>query len=75
MGRFNRQKCCSTIRATFTDVAGNTYTLMGKHAFEWSIVTERLGTVKITVFPNSKPAKKDFKNLKKQLCPKEKFSK
>lgn len=37
MKRFNKQNCTSSVRAQITDKWGRTITLMGTHAFDWTI--------------------------------------
>lgn len=64
MKKYNRNNCQSVVRATIVDQFGRVITLMGKHAFEWSIVVESCGKVTITTYPNSKEAKKVFKSIK-----------
>lgn len=40
MKRFNKQNCTSSVRAQITDKWGRTITLMGTHAFDWTIYVE-----------------------------------
>lgn len=47
-----------------TDKLGRTVTLVGKHAFEWSIVLESDGKIIITTFKNRKSAVEDLKKYK-----------
>lgn len=58
---YTRENCNSQVRAAIKDQYGRTITLVGKHAFEWSIVIDNGVTVKITTFPNSAKAKKEWK--------------
>lgn len=58
---FHKEKCCSKVRATIEDIHGNKISLMGQHAFEWSIVKEADGRIIVTSFPNRKQAVKEFK--------------
>lgn len=62
---YTRENCNSQVRAAIKDQYGRTITLVGKHAFEWSIVIDNGVTVKITTFPNSSDARKEFKKLSK----------
>ena len=62
---YNRENCNSQVRATIKDQYGRTITLVGRHAFEWSIVVDNGVTVKVTTFSNSNAAKKEFKKLSK----------
>lgn len=63
---FHKEKCCSKVRAILEDKLGRKVTLMGTHAFEWSIIMESDGRVVITSFSNSKEAKKEFKEITKK---------
>lgn len=58
---YNRKNCNSQVRATIKDKYGRTVTLVGKHAFEWSIIVDNGVTVKITTFSNSAKARKEWK--------------
>lgn len=62
---YTRENCNSQVRATIKDQYGRTITLVGRHAFEWSIVVDNGVTVKVTTFSNSNAAKKEFKKLSK----------
>jgi hypothetical protein len=66
MKRYNRDNCQSVVRATIQDQYGRIITLMGKHAFEWSIVIESCGKVIVTSYNNSKAAKKVFNQIKRR---------
>lgn len=60
---YTRENCNSQVRAAIKDQYGRTITLVGKHAFEWSIVVDNGITVKITTFSNSNNARKEFKKF------------
>ena len=62
---YTRENCNSQVRATIKDQYGRTITLVGRHAFEWSIVVDNGVTVKVTTFSNSVKAKKEFKKYQK----------
>ena len=62
---YTKENCSSQVRATIKDQYGRTITLVGRHAFEWSIVVDNGVTVKVTTFSNSAKAKKEFKKLSK----------
>lgn len=47
---------CDSIRAIVTDALGRKVILVGKHAFEWSIILEKEGRLVITTFPNREQA-------------------
>ena len=70
MKRFNKQNCTSSVRAQITDKWGRTITLMGTHAFDWTIyVEESTGNMTITTcqkFPKGEQARKRFQELKKK---------
>lgn len=59
--KYTRENCSSQVRATIKDQFGRTVTLVGRHAFEWSIVVDNGITVKVTTFSNSSKAKKEWK--------------
>lgn len=63
---FHRENCDSRVRATITDKWGRTISLLGTHAFEWSIVIESYGKVVIQSYPNGGMARKEFNNYKKK---------
>lgn len=63
---YNRDHCCSKVRATITDTLGRTITLMGKHAFEWQIVMECNGKVIIQQFHDGATARKEFNRYTKK---------
>lgn len=49
MRRFNKQNCTFSVRAQITDKWGRTITLMGTHAFDWTIyVEESTGQILLT---------------------------
>lgn len=59
---YHREKCVASVRAIVKN-GNNTITLMGQHAFEWSIVTTKSGNTIITTFPNGKSARKEWNKL------------
>lgn len=64
---YNRCNCESRVRATITDRYGRTISLMGKHAFEWSILIEGItGNVVVERFDRGITARKRFNQLKKK---------
>lgn len=62
--KFHREKCEARVRMQITDKLGRTVTLVGKHAFEWSIILESDGRVIITTFKDRKSAVEDLKKYK-----------
>lgn len=61
--KFHKENCNSTVRASIK--SGNTtITLVGKHAFEWSIIREEDGKVIITTFPKREKAIDEFNRYK-----------
>ena len=64
--QYHRENCESKIRATITDKWGRTISLLGTHAFEWSIAIESCGKITIQPFTNGKDARKEFNNYKKK---------
>lgn len=63
---FHKENCESRVRATITDKWGRTISLLGTHAFEWSIVIEANGKMTIQSYPNGDIARKEFNNYKKK---------
>lgn len=62
MRKFNRLHCDSTVRARFIDTWGRVITLVGTHAFEYTI---HIRTVTET-FENGTLARKRFNELKRK---------
>lgn len=58
--QYHKSNCDSIVRATVTDALGRKVILVGKHAFEWSIILEKEGRLVITTFPNRKQAVDTF---------------
>lgn len=63
---FHRENYESKVRATITDKWGRTISLLGTHAFEWSIVIESCGKITIQSYPDGDIARKEFNNYKKK---------
>lgn len=61
--KFHKQNCNSTVRATIK-CNNTTISLVGTHAFEWSIIKEMSGKVIITTFPKRENAINEFKKYK-----------
>lgn len=61
--KFHKQNCNSTVRATIK-CNNTTISLVGTHAFEWSIIKETDGKVIITTFPKREGAVNEFKKYK-----------
>lgn len=62
--KFHREKCEARVRMQITDQLGRKITLVGKHAFEWSIILESDGKIIITTFKDRKSAVEDLKKYK-----------
>lgn len=60
--QYHKSNCDNTVRAIVTDALGRKVILVGKHAFEWSIILEKEGRLVITTFPNRKQAVDTFNN-------------
>lgn len=58
--QYHKSNCDSTVRAIVTDPLGRKVILVGKHAFEWSIILEKEGRLVITTFPNREQAVDTF---------------
>ena len=52
--------CDATVRAIVEDALGRKVILVGKHAFEWSIILEKEGRLVITTFLNREQAVDTF---------------
>ena len=57
--KYNKQHCDSKVRATIK-FGSTTISLVGTHAFEWSIVKEEPDKIVITTFKNRSEAKKEY---------------
>ena len=65
--KYNRRNCDSLVRATITDQYGRTITLVGKYAFEWSILIKSIsGNIIIERFNKGITARERFNQLKKK---------
>lgn len=64
--KYHKSNCDSTVRAIVTDALGRKVILVGKHAFEWSIILEKEGKLVITIFPNREKAVDTFNNKYKR---------
>ena len=64
--QFHKENCSSKVRATITDKWGRTISLLGTHAFEWSIVIESCGKITIQSFSERKLARREFNNYKEK---------
>lgn len=60
---FHKQNCNSTVRATIK-INNEIISLVGTHAFEWSIVIQKKNKVQIFTFSKRELAVKDFKKYK-----------
>lgn len=58
--KYHKSNCDSTVRAIVTDPLGRKVILVGKHAFEWSIILEKEGRLVITTFPKREQAVDTF---------------
>ena len=58
--KYHKSNCDSTVRAIVTDALGRKVILVGKHAFEWSIILEKEGRLVITTFPKREQAVDTF---------------
>lgn len=60
--QYHKSNCDSTVRAIVTDPLGRKVILVGKHAFEWSIIIEKNDKIIITTFSNREKAVNEFNN-------------
>lgn len=63
--KFNPDNCQNKVRAQVS-FCGMAVTLIGKHAFEWSVSIDNRHSIKIMQFPNRIAAVKEFDKYKKQ---------
>lgn len=61
--KFHKKNCNSKVRDTIK-CNNTTISLVGTHAFEWSIVKEMDGKVIITTFPRRESAVNEFNKYK-----------
>ena len=68
--KYHKSNCDATVRAIVEDALGRKVILVGKHAFEWSIILEKEGKLVIklviTTFPNREKAVDTFNNKYKR---------
>lgn len=62
---FHPDNCRNVVRAQVS-FCGMAVTLIGKHAFEWSVSIDNGHSIKIMQFPNRIAATKEFNKYKKQ---------
>jgi hypothetical protein len=60
--KYHKSNCDNTVRAIVTDALGRKVILVGKHAFEWSIILEKDNKIIITTFSNREKAVNEFNN-------------
>lgn len=63
---FHREKCNTCIRMSTVDTLGRTITLVGTHAFEWSVAVATNNNMVITQFKNRIDATKEFNKYKRK---------
>lgn len=63
---FHRINCETKIRGSFIDKWGRRITIMGTHAFEYSIIIENGSNTISQKFNNGSKARKCFMNYKKK---------
>lgn len=61
--KFNPDNCNSRVRA-HVSFCGMAITLIGKHAFEWSVCIDNGSKIVIKQYPNRVEATREFKRLK-----------
>lgn len=64
--QYHRENCDSRVRATITDKWGRTISLLGTHAFEWSIVIASDNSITIQTFKKGNIARKEFNKYKRK---------
>ena len=66
--KYHKSNCDATVRAIVEDALGRKVILVGKHAFEWSIILEKEGKLVITTFPNREKAVDTFNLFLVKQC-------
>lgn len=66
MKKYNPQNCTSKVRRQFITVTGEKISLVGKHAYEWSVVRESV-SITMMMFNNRVAAVKLYHQLEKDL--------
>lgn len=61
--KYHKQNCNSSVRAV-VHLGNEIISLIGTHAFEWSIVKQTKNKVNILTFSNREMAVKDFEKYK-----------
>lgn len=61
--KIHKSNCVNKVRFTVTDQLGNTITVCGKYAFEWTINIDKDGMVIQTSFKNRRKALNELKRL------------
>lgn len=67
---FHRDKCQARVRKSYTTKFGSVISLLGKHAFEWSvgvIKNDGKAFMSITTYPNRKIATQEYNKLCKTM--------
>lgn len=66
MRKYNRKTCTSVVRDRFMDKWGRIITVLGTHAFDYTIYIEGISTVSVERFTNGALARKRVYELKKK---------
>lgn len=63
MKKYNKENCQILLRKTAITFTGKVVCLIGRHAFEWTIVVEDETKVTKTIYKDRKSALKEFNRL------------
>lgn len=66
MRTFKKENCTSKVRKQFITLTGEKISLVGKHAYEWSVVRESVN-ITMLMFNNRVAAVKLYHQLEKEL--------
>ena len=58
--KYHKSNCDATVRAIVEDALERKVILVGKHAYEWYIISDKEGKLVITNFPNREKAVDTF---------------
>ena len=64
---FHQENCVNKIRQQYLNEFGDRFILIGRHAWEWEVITEKHGKMSSMLFENRADATRHFENLVKQF--------
>lgn len=60
---FHKENCISMVRKVVINQYGDIYSLIGTHAFEWSIIVDSHNVITKTTYKNRIEATKEFNKI------------